>query len=556
MALGKRELLEKTLQVLVTERQSWEPAWREIAEQMIPYRISWDTEKKRNRGERKDHAIVNNTPVQAIRTLAAGMMAGVTSPARPWFKLDTLNKELAEVPAVKLYLDQSTDIISAALKRSNFYSVLANSTYRDLGGIGTSAIFFDEPEPGEYYFNDLPPGQYYLDTNHKGEVDTCYRRMVYTVRQMVRQFGEAALSVNAREQWRRGDINSEHDIVHAVYPNDEYDHGRAGPAGMRWSSVWWDAATPRGFPFLREAGFIEFPVLAPRWTVSPGDTYGRGPGWEARGDCRTLQYYEKIGMKVSDKIVDPPMKASPNIDRASLLPGDVTVLPDGEGSIYEPAIKIDPKAMDVNELRVLRTEQRINKTMYVDLFLAIINDTRRQPRTAREIQELTEERMLMIGPVLENLDNDLLDPCISRAYRVAERSGLLPDPPPELEGQDLQPRYISILHQQQQQTGLAGIRTVIGVTADLASFRPDAVDKLDVDVIIDEVARMAGTRPDIIVPQEEVDKLRAQQAKQAEAQQTGEAMLTATEGAKNLGGADPEKIAQMSSMIAPQGGGA
>ena len=54
-----------------------------------------------NKGDKRHRAILDNTGTRALRTLAGGMMAGMTSPARPWFRLTTANPELDEEQAVK-----------------------------------------------------------------------------------------------------------------------------------------------------------------------------------------------------------------------------------------------------------------------------------------------------------------------------------------------------------------------------------------------------------------------------------------------------------------------
>jgi hypothetical protein len=41
----------------------------------------------RNKGNRRHNNIYDNTASRALKTMAAGMMSGATSPARPWFRL-------------------------------------------------------------------------------------------------------------------------------------------------------------------------------------------------------------------------------------------------------------------------------------------------------------------------------------------------------------------------------------------------------------------------------------------------------------------------------------
>lgn len=550
MEVTKREQYESRLAALRQERATWEPAWRDITEQLVPYRAIW-TAQDRGRGDKKESKIINNTPVRALGTLSAGMMAGVTSPARQWFSLTTVDEDLAEVDGVRDYLDQCQKRIAAKLQESNWYSSLANGTYLDLGSIGTSAMFEEEGAPGQVHFRPLPIGEYFLDIDHEGVVDTCFRELSMTVRQLVQKFGRDACSMQVRQAYDKGDYGVAFVVYHAIRPNDEYKQGRIGAPGMRFSSCWWESGSDKSQPFLREGGYEEFPVLAPRWFVRPGDVYGRGPGWEVRGDCRALQHKEKRLLSMLDKTVDPPMRASGNIKRASLLPGDVTHVPRGEQGTYEPAMMINPAAMQALEHHIARDEQRIKEAMYVHLWQSLVDDERNQRPTATEVEAKRQEVMLMLGPLLENLNNGLLEPAVERTFNILDRADMLPMPPEELHGQQIKIKFISIMHQMQQATGLVGLRTLVQETANLGAVRPDALDKLDVDKIVDELGRITGVRPDAILSKDEVDAVRHARAKQEEAKQNGEAMLAATQGIKNVSGADPAQLSDLAGALSP-----
>jgi hypothetical protein len=552
MARSRREQLEQRLQTLKTERASWEPAWREITEQMVPYRAIWDSEHQRNRGDKKESKIINNTPVRALDTLAAGMMAGVTSPARQWFSLTTSDRELAEVQSVRVYLDRVQEVIESTLAKSNWYSSLSNGTYLDLGSIGTSAMFEEEGEPGEIKFTPLVIGQYYLDHNSDSIIDTCFREIHMTTRQMVQKFGLDKVSASVRDAHTQGNLNNSFRVVHAIFPNEEFQHGKIGVQGMRWASVWWESADDR-HSFLRESGYDDFPILAPRWFVRPGDVYGRGPGWEIRGDCRSLQHKESRLLRMLDKLVDPPMRASANIKRASLLPGDVTHVPsDGTGT-YEPVMDTAAlaRALSTMEVHIGRDERRIQEAMFVHLWQTLVNDQRKQRPTATEVEATRQEVMLMLGPLLENLDNDLLEPAIIRTFNILDKNDMLPLPPPEIQGTAVKVKFISIMHQMQQATGLAGIRTLIDETNQIASMRPDALDKLNVDVMVDELGRISGVRPDAVLSEDEVNEVRQARAEQEQQMQQMEQMQQGAGAVKDLSQADPQKLSEIADAISP-----
>ena len=100
MADSIRQRCDKRLAQLKTERNSFETSWRELGEFFMPMAPRFLT-SERNKGDRRNTKIINNTPVLAADTLGSGMHGGMTSPARPWFSLTTSDTELAERAAVK-----------------------------------------------------------------------------------------------------------------------------------------------------------------------------------------------------------------------------------------------------------------------------------------------------------------------------------------------------------------------------------------------------------------------------------------------------------------------
>lgn len=153
----------------------------------------------------------------------------------------------------------------------------------------------------------------------------------------------------------------------------------------------------------------------------------------------------------------------------------------------------------------------------------------RRDMTAREVQERHEEKLLMLGPVLEGLIDDLLDPVIDRVFNVMveDPRGLIPPPPDELSGMDLKVEYISVLAQAQRAVGISGIERLWGFAGQVAQMDPSVLDKLDADQTIDEYASMAGVSPSMIVPDEQVEEVRQQRAaQQAQMQQMAQSRET------------------------------
>jgi len=529
---SKRKSLDRRLGELTTERSSFIRHWQDLSDYILPRQARF-TVTDRNRGDRKNTKIIDNTATLAVRTLSSGMMSGITSPARPWFSLRTPDPALNEYTPVKMWLDLVKSRMQEVFLRSNLYTTLP-ITYGDLGVFGTNAFAVLEDDEDVIRCYPFPIGSYALGTSYRGNTDSIYREYQMTVRQLVGQFGLANCSQAVRNAWDRGNGETWIDVVHAVEPNPEYNERKAESRYKRFRSVYYERGA-EGDNMLREAGFDDFPVMASRWSLTGEDIYGHSPGMDALGDIKALQLEQKRKAQAIDKMVNPPMVAPSSLrnQRASLLPGDVTYVDVQSGQAgFSPAYEINPR---INELMldIQENQGRIRRAFFEDLFLMIAND-QRSNITAREIQERHEEKLLMLGPVLERLNDELLDPLIDRTFNIMMRMNLLPPAPKELQGMDLSVEYTSVMAQAMKLTGITGIERFVAFAGQVAQAKPEVLDKIDFDQTLDEYAAMVGTPPSMVRDDDAVAAMRKQRAEQEQAMQQAAIAQQGAQTAKAL----------------------
>lgn len=545
--------LKKRHANMKNERSSYEAHWQELQDHFCPRSGRWirgDRMTAGQRGQKRHQKIINGTPLFAANTLAAGMTSGNTSPARPWFRLTTPDPQLAEIGAVKQWLFAVESRMREILSRSNFYRVMPTA-YRDLGVFGTTCLLALEDDEDVVRFEHLELGSYWLAQSSRKRIDVLYREFQMTVRQLVQEFGFDACSERVQNMARNGQWETWIDVCHAIEPNDDAAAGvRYGTVqDMPIRSVYWESSN-QSDKLLREAGFKSSPLLGVRWSTSGEEIYGSSPGMDCLGDAKALQTKELRKAEAIDKVVNPPLIAPKSLlnQKVSLLPGDITYV-DSQQSMagLKPIHDWRP---DLNALRedILASEELIRRAMYADLFLMLQNDDRSNI-TAREIQERHEEKLLMLGPVVERVNDELLDPVIDRLFNImVEQSRpyweglvngepLIPPPPEELADVDLKVEFISVLAQAQKAVGLSAMDNLFGFVASVAQMNPGVLDKVDFDQAIDERAEMLGVSPRIVVPDDKVAEIREAKAQQAQqAQQMQQAMAT-TQMARDLGGA-------------------
>ena len=122
--MSKKELDDIKIRVsaMEVERSSFISHWKELSDYIEPRRGRFFV-TDRNKGERRHNLIVNSRGGQALRTYQSGMFAGIMSPARPWFKLETLNTDLMKSTDAKKWLYQAETLMRSVMLDSNLYSM-------------------------------------------------------------------------------------------------------------------------------------------------------------------------------------------------------------------------------------------------------------------------------------------------------------------------------------------------------------------------------------------------------------------------------------------------
>jgi len=568
--MGKKKILNNLRSELDLERSSFISHWRDLSDYILPRRARF-TITDVNKGDRRNSKINDNTATLAARTLRSGMLSGVTSPARPWFRLTTPDPGMAEFGKVKEWLYQSQLIMSNSFLKSNLYNTLP-IVYGDMGTFATAPFSVQEVFNGNVLHTEsYPIGSYMIAKNEFGKVDTFVREYRMTISNFVKKFvvkpdGKmdwSNVSLTVRSLWDNSAYNQWVDVCHVIMPNDQYDPTKLESKFKKYASVYFEigiSGTGKGSPYptdyddlklLDEKGFDMFPILCPRWEVTGEDVYGTNcPGMEALGDIKALQLGEKKAYQAIDKMIDPPMVAGASMRNhaTTVLPGGVTFVDDrGNGDLFKPAYQIN---FQINQMEAKQeqTRSRIRRAYYEDLFLMLANDDRSNI-TAEEIRARKEERLLAVGPVLEQLNQDALDPLIDLAFEFHRRQGLLPPPPEELSGVNLKVEYISVMAQAQKLITIGSVERFTGYATSLMAARPETADKIDMDQMIDVYGDITSVPPSIIRTDDQVMAIRAQRQQAAQAQQQAEMAAQQAQTVKTLADAPTDGANALTDLI-------
>ncbi len=547
-----RQRLEQRLGALQTERSDWEPHWRDLAEFILPRRARFLT-TERNRGKAINTRIVDGTATLAVRTLASGMMSGITSPSRPWFRFVTRDPGLMEYGPVKAWLFEVERRMREVLAAGNLYNAL-HTAYEDLGVFGTAALVVVPDDEDIVRAYALPAGSYYLANGARLAIDTLYRDMSMTVGQVVEAFGLDAASTTVRNLYDRGAYDQWVEVGHAIEPRRDRDPDKIDGRNKPVRSVYWEKGGD-GDKLLRESGFDRFPAAAPRWHVTGYDVYGRSPGMDALPDVKQLQLEQRRKAQAIDKLVNPPMVAPPTMQtgHANLLPGGLTYVDEigqGQGGGFRPAYQVQPRLGEMAQ-DIAEVQARIRQAFYADLFLMLAQSDRRQI-TATEIEERRAEKMLALGPVLERLQDELINPVLDLTFEAMADAGILPPAPPELEGDELTIELSSMLARDQRVDAIIGIERMLGLTGNLAATSPEVIDKINADEVVDEYSQLIGVPPTIVRSDDEVARIRQSRQQQQAVDQTVATVGQGAQAAKVMSEAklgDPNLLSSLTGQF-------
>lgn len=548
--------LEGRLSMLRTWRDTWWiQNWSDLAKFILPRRSIWLTQSagglpspnSMTRGLEINQAILDPTATFATRICAGGLMSGLASPSRPWFKIIPAMRGVNIDDEARIWLDSVEDIVYTVLARSNFYNAFAQEC-EDIVIYGTAVniIYEDEKDLIRCYTPCV--GEYYLASGATMRVDGLYRAFVMTVAQIVDFFGIDNCPTDIQKLWKEkgGAITTERLVAHSIEPNFPIAGSNTGKVvgDFTWREVYWLYGTGGSQP-LSMRGFLDTPFTASRWSTQSNDAYGRSPGMDILPDVRQLQVETLRKAEGIEKGVRPPLIGSAELMNkpATQLPGHLTLLNGdvsaGKGirSIYEQPFDLDHISQDIALIQA-----RIQKGLFVDLFMAI-TDAPQNEKTKFEIQARLTEKMQTIGPVIENLLSESLQPKLKRIFGILRRKGMFPPTPKSMEGIPLDIQFVSILALAQKSASTGGIEALMRLVSELGQIHPEVLDIPDFDETIFEYSDLLGNKQKILKGPKTIAATRQKRAQDQKDAQDAE-MTTQAADAANKGASAVNTLGQ------------
>lgn len=552
--LDKRTRLNRRMASMRAMRTRHQQSWEEIRDFIAPDAMEDPNAGTVNEGQRRDSAIVNNTPTLALETGVAGLFHGTCNPSEKWIEMEAVDPALNKIHRVQIYCQEVADIILTELARSNFYKQ-APEDFRSLLGFGTCATVMQETFKGDAIvtFQSQPIGTYYVANDHERSVNQVARDRRMTAAQMVEKFGDNCSSIVKEAAKDESRAQNEFPVVHMVYPNPSYNPMRGALAADKpYSSCYYEPSSTDadGNKMLEESGFSAFPVACARWNTLGDNPYGFGCGRTAIGDSRALMAMEIDSATAVELQVKPPLLIPFGMqgEPVSLIPGGLTYSTDaasdqGVRPIMEVSHDLSHSTQKINE-----HEDRIDRAFFVNIFLMITNDPGGK-MTATEILERANEKGLALTPILR-IGEEYHKPVVRFVFNVAGRRGRLPEIPPELEGQEIKVMMKTVLFQAAELQRSTATRGCVGFAVQVGQTVPSVLDNIDFDKVVRDDFRRNGAPADLLLDPKKVEAKRQAIADAQAKQAQGEAANMAADTAQRLANTSTEGKSALTDIMA------
>lgn len=526
---------EARINNLRTWRTSWWITnWSDLSEFILPRRSIWLTQSaggmpspnNMSRGLEINQSIVDPTGTYAARICVGGLVSGLASQSRPWFAMVPAIKSFELDAAARQWIDTTQERIYTILALSNFYQSFTIKC-EDVVVFGTGVrIIYEDADTIIHGYNPAI-GEFYLANAGSNRHNCLARQFLMTISQLVDFFGADNCPEDVQKLWKQKGtaLDQERIVSHLIEPNFGVDagdgHKTAGviKGNYTWREMYWVHGSGGSGP-LSLRGFHEKPFTASLWSQQSNDAYGRGPGMDALPDILQLQVETQRKAEAIEKIVRPPLVADMSMKNqpSSSIPGSVTFVPKlGPETGMKPMYEVNPDISAISK-DIEQIQQRIKVGFFNDLFMALsqnATDPGSTKITAYQSAAIVNERLQVIGPVIEGMLGDLKDD-LKRVYNIMQRKGMIDPPPDSLKGVPLSIEFVSLLALAAKAAATGGIERLFAFAGNLAEAFPETKYTLDADEGLRTMGDLLGVPKKIVRGQKESQALQQQAAKQAQ----------------------------------------
>ena len=505
------------------QRGNWDSNYQDCADFCLP-RKAWINSIRINGEQLKYNFLYSVRAIRDVKKSASGFQSQLTNPSSKWFGFQPLDVKMRDSRVIQKYFKECEDIQLSIMGQSNYYNNQLEN-YVDHLVFGTGNLMTEDDPISHVRYNEIPIEQYNFEEDARGRVCGVYRNPRYTASQLTKWFGSEC-SKGIKDAMADDKPFQLFEILHYVYERHERDVAKKDKFNKPWASVW---IVKKEAHVLEEGGFEENPYAVGRFWKDANDCRGFSPAMDVLASIKLVNAQKRTMIRAAMKASDPALMmpdrgwlAAPNLN-----PGYINYYnkkhtnPDDFRPIQSGA------NFQINEAAMQMEDIEIDQAFYIPLFETLSNITKKM--TIPEVQRRIAENLQYIGPTIGRLLDESITPTLLRTRNILQRQGVFPPLPRELEGKKIDVIYLSPLAKAQRQSEMNGIMAWLQMIAEVAQFKPEAIDIPNIDKIITSAGELQGIDPEFANEKDVIANIRANRAK---AQQMAAQLQAAESAAK------------------------
>lgn len=379
----------------------------------IPHRNRFFDE---TRGQKKNRDVFDSTATLGVPAFATKMQAMLLPPWREFSQLSLgpdLPQDMRDNVRMRQQLSQANDVMFSHINHSNM-ALQVHESFQDLAiGTGSYDIMGGAFGQRSLVFNACPLTELVLEEGPQSTIETTYRELKVPARLVGRQWPGAALEGELAKRVREKP-SQKLDFVEAVLYDPERGTWEGAAIYKPKKTVIWRATWQSN------------PRVVFRWSVTPGEIYGRGPIMLALPDIKTANKVVEFILRNAALQVSGMWTAVSDgaINPYNFRPAPGAVIPVMSNDQRNPTIRALERSGDMNlGFEVLTQLQgTIKRALFQHLREpddAVVSAT----QFAIENRELVNQA----GSSFGRLQTEVVEASISRVLDLLAQRGAMPN---------------------------------------------------------------------------------------------------------------------------------
>lgn len=467
----------------IKQKSNWSSLYEEALEYAAPHREVFNQEApgqdKTGRG-----IVFDSTASDALGKLVSNLQASMVPPMKRFVRF-TPGFEVAKEgkDEIQEQLDEIRDRFFEVLQNSNFDHQVTEA-FTDLA-LGTGSIMAQkDPNRQGLVFTAVPISQLAIEEGAHHTIDTQYRAHKILPRNIEKTWPDAELSESIKEAVAF-DSNKKVTLIEATMPAEIEVFDKRTEKRIKQQGFKYFVVSQKDQKVLVERQHRTSPWIVFRWSVLPGETYGRGPLLQALPDIKTLNKTKELLLQSASIGIFGMYTATDdgvlNVNNIRFQSGAIIPVESNGGARGESLKPLPTNTrVDLSQIIIDDMQTSINSMMFADP----IGPVDAPVKTATEISVRQAELSKRIGSSFGRLQFEFIRPLVNRVLDLMDEMGIIDLGPFRVDGNVIDIQHVSPLAMAQDEEDLTNViryaelmNNLFGPQVALGLMKPDVIAK-------------------------------------------------------------------------------